>query len=127
MSLHDSFTNVRDQIMLIDPLPPINKVFSYIQQQERHHHITFAAPPVDTNVLVARRPSQFFPKRDKPYCTHCKITGHTLAQCFKSENATALICTHYEMIGHFVERCYKLHGYPPRHKYHKPRLNVVSM
>ncbi|XP_042947042.1 uncharacterized protein LOC122280126 [Carya illinoinensis] len=126
MGLHDSFTNVRDQIMLIDPLPPVNKVFSYIQQQERHH-LTSAAPPVETIALAARRPSQPFPKRDKPYCTHCKITGHTLAQCFKSGNATAPVCTHCEMTGHTVERCYKLHGYPPGHKYYKSRLNVVSM
>ncbi|KAA8526271.1 hypothetical protein F0562_008526 [Nyssa sinensis] len=127
MGLHDSFTNVRDQIMLLEPLPPVNKVFSYIQQQERHHLITSAAPPVDTIVLAARRPFPFSPKRDKPYCTHCKITGHTLAQCFKYGNATAPVCTHCEITGHTAARCYKLHGYPPGHKYHKPRLNAVSM
>ncbi|KAA8543977.1 hypothetical protein F0562_021846 [Nyssa sinensis] len=106
MGLHDSFRNVHDQIMLLEPLPPVNKVFSYIQQQERHHLITSAAPPVDTIALAAR---------------------HTLAQCFKSGNATAPVCTHWAMTGHTVERCYKLHGYPPGHKYHKPRLNAVSM
>ncbi|KAA8538357.1 hypothetical protein F0562_027820 [Nyssa sinensis] len=111
MGLHDSF----------------NKVFSYIQQQERHHLITSTAPPVDSIVLAARRPVPFSPKRDKPYCTHCKITGHTLAQCFKSGNATALVCTHCEITGHTAERCYKLHGYPPGNKYHKPCLNAVSM
>ncbi|KAA8532313.1 hypothetical protein F0562_032346 [Nyssa sinensis] len=127
MGLYDSFTNVRDQIMLLEPLPPVNKVFSYIQQQERHHLITYAAPPVDTIALAARRPFPFSPKRDKPYCTHCKIPGHSLAQCFKSGNTTAPVCTHCAMTGHTAERCYKLHGYPPGHKYHKPRLNAVSM
>ncbi|XP_031268943.1 uncharacterized protein LOC116127438 [Pistacia vera] len=104
-----------------------NTVFSYIQQQEQHHLITSVAPPIETIALAARRPSQFSPKRDKPYCSHCKITGHTLAQCFKSGNATAPVCTHCEMTGHIAERCYKLHNYPPGHNYHKPRLNVVSM
>ena len=28
-------------------------------------------------------------KKDRPYCTHCKMQGHT------------------------IEKCYKLHGYPP--------------
>ncbi|KAK2635231.1 hypothetical protein Ddye_030023 [Dipteronia dyeriana] len=31
-------------------------------------------------------------KRDGPYCTHCKILGHTM------------------------DRCYKIHGYPLRYK-----------
>ena len=33
--LNDRFTHVRSQIMLIDPLPSINKVFSLVVQQER--------------------------------------------------------------------------------------------
>ncbi|KAJ0011151.1 hypothetical protein Pint_33644 [Pistacia integerrima] len=32
-------------------------------------------------------------KRDRPYCTHCRILGHT------------------------VDRCYKIHGYPPSYKF----------
>ncbi|KAJ0078062.1 hypothetical protein Patl1_37338 [Pistacia atlantica] len=32
-------------------------------------------------------------KRDMPYCTHCRILGHT------------------------VDRCYKIHGYPPSYKF----------
>lgn len=34
MGLHDTYYHVRDQIMLLDPLPPVTKVFSLIQQQE---------------------------------------------------------------------------------------------
>jgi len=35
MGLDDSFTHIRGQILLNDPLPPINKVFSLIIQEER--------------------------------------------------------------------------------------------
>ncbi|XP_062162062.1 uncharacterized protein LOC133869111 [Alnus glutinosa] len=35
MGLYDSFANIRGQILLNDPLPPINKVFSLIIQEER--------------------------------------------------------------------------------------------
>ncbi|KAG7983202.1 hypothetical protein I3843_04G093600 [Carya illinoinensis] len=55
MGLRDSFNNVRNQIMLIDPLPPVNKVFSYIQQQERHHLFTSSAPPTDSIALTGRK------------------------------------------------------------------------
>ncbi|KAF5471497.1 hypothetical protein F2P56_008285 [Juglans regia] len=131
MGLRDSFNNVRDQIMLIDPLPPVNKVFSYIQQQERHRLFTSSAPSTDSIALASRKtfstPSPHSSRKDKLYCTHCRITGHTLANCFKSGNATAPICTHCEMTGHTIERCYKLHGYPPNHKFHKSRANATSL
>ncbi|XP_041011401.1 uncharacterized protein LOC121255189 [Juglans microcarpa x Juglans regia] len=130
MGLNDSYSNVRDQIMLIDPLPSVTKVFSYIKQQERHRMVTSSIPHPDSITLVSRKPSPNPPSnsgnKDKPYCTHCKITGHTLQTCFKSGNAVAPVCTHYEMTCHTMERCYKLHGYPPGHKMHKPRGNAVS-
>ncbi|KAF5469085.1 hypothetical protein F2P56_013181 [Juglans regia] len=131
MGLHESFGNVRDQIMLIDPLPPVTKVFSYIQQQKRHRAITSSNPANDTIALATRKytpnPSPNQGKRDKLYCSHCKITGHTLVNCFKSGNATAPVCTHCEMTGHVVDHCYKLHGYPPGHKLHKPKANVAAL
>lgn len=32
MGLHDSYSNMRDQVMMIEPLPAVNKVFSSVQQ-----------------------------------------------------------------------------------------------
>ncbi|KAI9160054.1 hypothetical protein LWI28_004620 [Acer negundo] len=40
-------------------------------------------------------------RKDRPYCTHCKIHGHT------------------------IDRCFKIHGYPPGYK-PKPRDNSFS-
>lgn len=31
------------------------------------------------------------------------------------------------MTGHTFEHCYMLHGYPPRHKLHKPRVDETSL
>nr|KYP34637.1 hypothetical protein KK1_044388 [Cajanus cajan] len=33
--LNESFSNVRSNILMMDPLPSINKVFSYVVQQQR--------------------------------------------------------------------------------------------
>ena len=35
MGLNESFAQVRGQLLLMDPLPPINKVFSLVSQEER--------------------------------------------------------------------------------------------
>uniref|UniRef100_A0A2N9HIV2 Reverse transcriptase Ty1/copia-type domain-containing protein n=1 Tax=Fagus sylvatica TaxID=28930 RepID=A0A2N9HIV2_FAGSY len=77
MGLNDSFTHVRAQILMTDPLPTITKAFALV---EKHQGIT----------MVER--GQFI-KKERPLCSHCGITGHT------------------------VDKCYKLHGYPPGYKF----------
>ncbi|XP_042983719.1 uncharacterized protein LOC122313068 [Carya illinoinensis] len=62
--------------------------------------------------------SSFTQKHEKPYCSHCHIQGHLLANCFKAGNAQAPVCGHCNMTGHMMDKCYKLHGYPPGHKLH---------
>ncbi|KAA8544944.1 hypothetical protein F0562_019661 [Nyssa sinensis] len=65
-------------------------------------------------------------KPTRPYCTHCKIQGHTLENCFKVGNATPPLCTHCNMSSHSVEKCYKLNGYPPSHKLHGKNKNFAA-
>ncbi|KAF5450238.1 hypothetical protein F2P56_030605 [Juglans regia] len=125
MGLNDSYNITRDQIMLLDPLPPINKKFSMIQQQEMHHLVLHGQPSADSMALVVNQPYPPYkpfsrptqpPKRDRPFCTHYKIQGHTLDNCFKVRNAQAPICKHCHLKGHLADKCYKVHGYPPGHK-----------
>lgn len=46
MGLNESFSHIRGQILLLDPLPPINKIFSMVMQEECQREITstFFAP-----------------------------------------------------------------------------------
>ena len=102
MGLNDMYANVRGQILLIDPLPPISKVFSLILQKEKQRavgasnlafpfgQVTFAikATPVKPNESATKPKG----KKDRPLCAHCRIRGHS------------------------EDYCFKLHGYPPRVK-----------
>ena len=40
MGLNESFDNVRIQILLLDPLPSVNKVYSMVLQIEKQHEAT---------------------------------------------------------------------------------------
>ncbi|XP_022882059.1 uncharacterized protein LOC111399070 [Olea europaea var. sylvestris] len=62
------------------------------------------------------RQNTYAQKKDRYYCTFCKIGGHSLDRCFKA-NPDRPICTHFQILGHQVDKCYKLHGYPPVHKF----------
>ena len=39
MGLNESFSQVRGQLLLMDPLPPINKVFALISQEEKQRTV----------------------------------------------------------------------------------------
>ncbi|XP_035539419.1 uncharacterized protein LOC118343975 [Juglans regia] len=143
MGLNATYNVTRDQIMLMDPLPPINKIFSMIQQQEIQHSMLSSLPSPDSMALAIKQPHFNYksfsktsqpPKRDRPYCSYCKISGHLLDNCFKAGNAQPPTCTHCHMTGHIAEKCYKKHGYPPGHKlhdknkpYHHTSANMTSL
>ncbi|KAL5563416.1 hypothetical protein UlMin_033163 [Ulmus minor] len=79
-----------------DSLPPINKVFSLVIQEERQRSMHFSGsslPPISASYGVASSNySAYKGKKDKPVCTHCGFFGH------------------------IVDKRYKIHGYPPGFK-----------
>ena len=105
MGLNENFAQVRGQLLLMDPLPPINKVFSLISQEEKQRKVgsqstpttemAFAMKSENSKKAVVSNSNNFNNRGNKPFnnnrpfCTHCKYHRHT------------------------VERCYKIHGYPP--------------
>uniref|UniRef100_A0A803NFM0 Uncharacterized protein n=1 Tax=Cannabis sativa TaxID=3483 RepID=A0A803NFM0_CANSA len=79
-----------------DPLPSINKAFASIIQEERQCGITVVH--VDVEKPIPPPSGEFVggiqSQRQELICTHCGISGHTMA------------------------KCYRLNGYPPGHKLH---------
>ncbi|XP_073049654.1 uncharacterized protein [Primulina eburnea] len=109
MGLNESYAQIRAQILMMDPTPPISKIFLIVIQEERqrsiHHDISKLSP--DLNVLypnVAAVKVSKYVKNDKPaggkvdkFCSHCQWPEHT------------------------ADKCFKLHGYPPLHPKYKPQ------
>ncbi|KZV15509.1 hypothetical protein F511_38613 [Dorcoceras hygrometricum] len=106
MGLNESYAQIRAQILLMDPLPVISKIFSLVVQEERQRSIhqgvggKLLDQPLVMNygANVAAVKGTYNPKgikSDKVTCTHCHLPNHT------------------------VDKCYKLHGYPPGHPRYK--------
>jgi hypothetical protein len=109
MGLNETFSHIRGQIILIDPLPPINKVFSLIIQEERQRQIISSVGSLNHNTAAmmttaSQNQSQgskisnqgyksTSTRKERPKCTHCGILGHT------------------------IDKCYKIHGFPPGFKF----------
>lgn len=84
---------------MMDPLPTLLKVFSLVVQEERQCTNCMDQFPVFDSMVNAMVRSGFNSSnpikqdhRDRYFCTHCKLNGHS------------------------KERCYKLIGYPPSYK-----------
>ncbi|CAN1750994.1 hypothetical protein LINPERHAP1_LOCUS4211, partial [Linum perenne] len=106
--LSESFSAAPVNVMLMDPLPSVNRAFSMMLQQERQLNSTLLPVPHTENMAfvsrtagnLAPRPSAGFKNKGKrPVCSYCNYVGHT------------------------AEVCYKKNGYPPGYK-PRPRLQT---
>ncbi|XP_057972774.1 uncharacterized protein LOC131160917 [Malania oleifera] len=109
MGLNESYGHIKSQILLT--LPPINKVFALLVQEERQREISSVIITEPTAMLGRATGNQgnkqSHGKKERPMCSHCGLLGHT------------------------AEKCYKLHGYPlgykSRYKQNAPSANQVAL
>ncbi|XP_052736590.1 uncharacterized protein LOC108336976 [Vigna angularis] len=105
--LNDSYNTVKTQILLMDPLPNINRVFSLIMQQERQEKHN----SVDTKVLanVTDKSSQWKGQgRGSGFCGQGRGRG-------RNPNYGKQ-CSYCNKMNHTIDECYSKHGYPPWYK-----------
>ena len=106
MGLNETYTHARGQVLLMEPIPPISKVYAMLTQEETQRSIgldTFSQTDQSNSLAMASRDDQKkFKPKEHPMCTHCKMLGHT------------------------VDKCYKIHGYPPGYKF-KPKTQANAV
>lgn len=88
-------------MLLVNPISPINKVFSLVSQKEHQRNININASNSNAGDSIA-----FYAKTD-PKKTSSRQT-HQMKE--------RPMCTYCGQASHSVDKCYKLHGYPPSYK-----------
>ncbi|XP_026452697.1 uncharacterized protein LOC113353239 [Papaver somniferum] len=91
--LHDRFSSMRSQILLMEPMPSPAKIYYHVRKEEEQQGITSSST---TSVESAtfnisrsdHRNPRAFPnngnnKRQRPFCDHCNKYGHTKTTCWK--------------------------------------------
>ncbi|GAU36120.1 hypothetical protein TSUD_374830 [Trifolium subterraneum] len=79
--LNENFAVVKSQILLMEPLPTMNKVFSMVIQHERQGNF----PLVDESKISVNAARYGKPSGSKPSrgCTYCGKDNHVVENCFK--------------------------------------------
>ena len=109
--LNEVYSQVRTQILMMEPSPSIDKAFSLVIQEEKQRALGFnGGHLVDSTALAVK--TQAFNQVGK----NTKGKGRP-------------ICSHCGKPGHFMEKCYKLIGFPPgyskREKFPWPIKSVL--
>ncbi|CAJ2643840.1 unnamed protein product [Trifolium pratense] len=78
--LNEKISVVRTQVLLMDPLPPINKVYSLVVQEESNHAFLNPVNSTndDSNVLVNASESRKFSNRGKVPTNESRIGSDTI-------------------------------------------------
>ncbi|GAU49924.1 hypothetical protein TSUD_180420 [Trifolium subterraneum] len=79
--LNENFAMVKSQILLMDPLPTLNKVFSMVIQHERQ--CGFAGSDESKIMINAARSKNFTSKPLTRVCTFCGKDNHIVDNCYK--------------------------------------------
>jgi predicted YcjX-like family ATPase len=93
IGLNESYSHVRGQILLIDPLSSINKVFLLVVEEERQHMISLSSFSFNQNTVALFTKTvsltrfagnkSFHIQKDQPICSHYGISGHTVEKYYR--------------------------------------------
>ncbi|XP_030936240.1 uncharacterized protein LOC115961390 [Quercus lobata] len=113
--LNDSYSQVRTQILMMEPRISIDKATSLMIQEERQRCLGFtAAPSVESTTLAVKNQGNSFPGNN--------------SKNFKGNNVKEKpACSHCAKLGHVMEKCYKLVGFPPSYKQKGRYRQLISM
>ncbi|KAL0367919.1 UNVERIFIED_CONTAM: Retrovirus-related Pol polyprotein from transposon RE1 [Sesamum calycinum] len=100
MGLSEPYDSIRSQILVLDPLPSVNKAYSMIFRVERQRRVNLEYAKVVENSAMNTR--------NMEYKFH---TGHKVFQKRKVPlEKRNMVCEHCSKPGHNKETCFKLHG-----------------
>lgn len=104
MKLNERYANVRGNDLMQQTVPPISSVFRMFSQEEKHQELSQLTSKTDSLAFAAA-------SSQKNYKACVKT-----ATASGSKKGSPYFCTHCKMSGHTMDMCFKLHGYPANFK-----------
>lgn len=102
--LSDNYNTVRSQILLMDPLPSINKVFSLVLQQE--------SSPANIAIPSSKILYNAFDNGNRFQSRGYNNGGRGRGRSSSGVRGPPKQCTFCTRLGHTIDTCYFKHGFP---------------
>lgn len=106
VSLHDGYEQATSQILMLDPVPTLDRAYSMIIKVEDQKGLTNDMGNIDTRVTMQIR-------RAIKYKT---APNTNFKRRLSKEERMKLRCTHCSASGNEAHEYFKLHGYPDWYK-----------
>ncbi|KAM1406159.1 hypothetical protein ACFXTH_000858 [Malus domestica] len=114
MGLNESYSAIRGQILLMNPLPSYRQAYSSIIQEEKQRELGTGSRSLTEPAAMAVRHQQQSSKKQ-----------HQQSQT-SSNSRPPLHCSYCDAKYHTVETCWQKNGYPPDHPRHNPNMTRKS-
>ncbi|KAK2417773.1 hypothetical protein QL285_040035 [Trifolium repens] len=127
--LNEQFCHVRSQIMMIEPLPTLEKTFSLVLGQERQLTLTNSMASTSENqTLASQVQSNNGGGRGILQNSNRGRGGNNNGNGRGQNQGVTRVCTHCGRTNHTVEKCFVKHGYPPgfQNRSKNPSVNSTS-
>lgn len=105
--LNEKIYVIKTQVLLLDPLPSINKVYSMVVQEEHNNIYVLSQPDSNSTIDEANRLVNAYDSR--------KFAGKSSNSYGGASNnkKDGRVCTFCHRTGHTIDVCYRKHGFPP--------------
>ncbi|KAL2466545.1 Uncharacterized protein Adt_42396 [Abeliophyllum distichum] len=129
MGLNDFFDHIRNQILVMDPLPNVNKAYSMILRVEKHRDVHHLFPEINDNTAMMTRTHNF--DRDgsgrggfgRGYLGGRDGSGRGKGN-YKRMGNEEKVNQHCDYCN--MSTCFKIHGYPDWYKNLKEQKAKIS-
>ena len=126
--LNDQYSNVKSHVLLMELIPTIAKIFSYVLQQERQLNGDTIQNKSKVNNVGSIN------SINSNACHFCGHPGHTKVVCYRkhgfsgqeNKNKSKKKCVHCGRTAHTMDNCYRKHGFPPGFKSNNSRVTAGS-
>ena len=120
MKLSERFSGVRGNIMMQVPLPNVSTTFRMFSQEERHQEISQSTTESLAFLADNRRHfdsgNRSFTQNYQYSSGTQGFGGNKNVNVAGNKKNSKYYCTHCKISGHSLERCFKINGYPPGFK-----------
>jgi hypothetical protein len=137
MGLNDTYSAIRGQILLMNPLPSVRQAYSSVSQEEKQRLLSSTYAAIDSSssaaMAVRSKPNQVrHEQSNRPYGSQKSRSQERQPENFRQDRRRhgpgtgrgLPNCSHCGEMGHWIQTCYELNGYPVGHP--KAKFNFGS-